>query len=202
MTPDERTLHAQLHAALAAGDHATVATITDLLDAEDAARIQRLTAPGALLSAALYYARAGIPVFPLKAGQKVPATQHGFKDASTDLDQIRAWWQATPQANIGVPTGRLFTVIDVDLPDGYRSLGTMRDRGLIPAVHGRVITASGGTHLYVPPTGDGNAAGILPGIDVRGIGGYTVAPPSRSDVGLWLWTVPLDLDALTAGATA
>lgn len=233
MTPDERTLHAQLHAALAAGDHATVATITDLLDAEDAARIQRLTAPGALLSSALYYAKAGIPVFPLEVGigydrdgkpngkkplfkrahpKDAPSCYgrdsgcdldgHGLYDATTDIDKVRAWWSATPQANIGVRTGQLFTVIDVDMPDGYLSLGEMRDKGLIPAVHGRVITASGGTHLYVPPTGDGNATGILPGIDVRGVGGYCVAPPSRCEEGLWLWTVPLDLDALRQGVTA
>lgn len=202
MTPDERSLHTQLHAALAAGDKATVAAIEKLLDDEDAARIQRLTRPGALLDASIWYAKAGIPVFPLKAGQKVPATAHGFKDATVDLDKIRAWWTATPQANIGIPTGHLFTVIDIDLPDGYLSLGLLRERGLLPEIYGRVITASGGTHLYVAPTGDGNAAGIVPGVDVRGVGGYVVAPPSRSDEGLWLWTVPLDLDALRHAAVS
>ena len=202
MTPDERSLHTQLHAALAAGDDVTVDLITAQLDAADAERLARLSRPGALLEAAVWYARAGIPVFPLKAGQKVPATAHGFKDATTNLDQIRAWWAATPQANIGIPTGGLFTVIDVDLPEGYHSLGLMRDADKIPPIHGRVITASGGTHLYVPPTGDGNAAGILPGIDIRGLGGYVVAPPSRSDEGFWLWTSPLNLDALRQGATA
>lgn len=203
MTPDERSLHTQLHAALAAGDQATVDTITDLLDAEDEARRQRLTRPGALLDAAIWYAKAGIPVFPLKAGQKVPDTAHGFKDATTDLNQVRAWWQATPQANIGIPTGELFTVIDVDLPDGYSSLGLMRDKGQLPPIYGRVITASGGTHLYIAPTGERNSTGAIPGIDIRGVGGYVVAPPSRTADGeLWQWTLPLDLAALRQEATA
>lgn len=220
MTPDERTLHAQLHAALAAGDAATVATITDLLDAEDAARLQRLTRPGALLDASLWYAKTGIPVFPLKAGQKTPLLPrahakgmpacygdcgldgHGLYDATTDVEKIRAWWTATPQANIGLPTGHLFDVIDVDMPDGYRSLGEDRDAGLLPPIHGRVITASGGTHLYIVPTGGGNAAGFRPGIDYRGAGGYVVAPPSRCAEGLWMWTSPLDLNALRQGVTA
>lgn len=200
MNPDERELHRRLHEALAADDHVTVELITAQLDAADAERLTRLSRPGALIEAAIWYCRAGIPVFPLKAGQKVPATKRGFYDATTDVDKVRAWWQATPQANIGLPTGHVFTVIDVDLPDGYRSLGQMRAEGILPPVHGRVITASGGTHLYVTPTGDGNAAGILPGIDIRGIGGYVVAPPSRSVEGMWMWTVPLDLEALRTEA--
>lgn len=195
MTPDETATVAALTAALAAGDHDTVAAITARLDADDETRRARLTAPGALLSAALYYAKAGLPVFPLRDGGKTPATAHGFKDASTDPDQVRAWWTASPQANIGLPTGHRFTVIDVDVPAGYYSLAYMRDADLIPPILGRVITPSGGTHLHIAATGEGNSAGKAPGIDIRGLGGYVVAPPSRSEEGMWLWSTPLGLSA-------
>jgi hypothetical protein len=51
--------------------------------------------------AAVFYARAGIPVFPLRSGSKAPATRNGFKDASTDLRLIRDHWRRNPSHNIG-----------------------------------------------------------------------------------------------------
>jgi hypothetical protein len=133
-------------------------------------------APPKLGPAAVYYASVyGWPVFPLRPGDKRPATKNGFKDATTDVDRIKAYWTANPTANIGLPTGIKFDVIDVDLPDGPASLERMAN---VPAVHGLARTSSGGMHLYIEPTGKGNTAGLFPGIDIRGKGGYVVAPPS------------------------
>jgi hypothetical protein len=145
-----------------------------------------------LAEAALTYVRAGIAVFPLVAGQKVPRTSNGFKGASLDEDMVAAWWTRWPDANIGFPTGHLFDVIDVDGPPGYLSLADLRDEGLVPDVLARVVTARGGAHLYITPTGDGNTAGLRPGIDYRGLGGYVVAPPSLSAATgrRWTWTTP------------
>lgn len=143
------------------------------------------TRPPRLLQGALRYASWGWPVFPLQPRGKRPATKHGFKDATTDPDRIRAWWTENPDYNIGLPTGHAFDVIDIDPPHGplsYTQLLAEEDprtgQGDIPDVHGQVATSSGGLHLYIPPTGDGNGAGIMPGIDYRGAGGYVVAPPS------------------------
>src|SRR5262249_13355365 len=52
---------------------------------------QASTPPDAL-DAALEYARKGLPVFPCSPLDKKPLTPHGFKDATTDEAQIRAWW--------------------------------------------------------------------------------------------------------------
>lgn len=134
--------------------------------------------PPRLLAAALRYAEWGWPVFPLKPGGKQPATRNGFKDATADADRIRVWWDATPDANIGLPTGIAFDVIDVDVPAGVMPYSQLVGDRLVPDAHGQVATASGGLHLYIPATGDGNRAAILPGIDYRGAGGYVVAPPS------------------------
>lgn len=158
---------------------------TDALTSDDTETINRVgrildqPATPRLEAAALMYADTfGWPVFPLQPGGKIPATRQGFKDASTDPDQIRRWWKATPHANIGLPTGLSFDVIDVDAPGGWRSYWAMQDAGTIPDVHAIVSTAGKGLHLYVAPTGGGNLAGVMPGVDWRGAGGYVVAPPS------------------------
>ena len=54
-----------------------------------------------MLAAALRYARANWPVFPCIPGEKVPATPHGFLDATTDPDKITWWWSRGPDRNAG-----------------------------------------------------------------------------------------------------
>lgn len=169
--------------AVAAGDTSTETELRSEIDAMD-------TAPPRMLDAALKYASWGWPVFPLKQHAKTPATRNGFKDATTDINQITAWWTAHPQANIGAPTGYHFDVIDIDPPDGTHSYLQLLEENHIPDIHGQVATASGGIHFYIKPSGDGNTVNIAPGIDYRGRGGYVVCPPStlgqrgRS----WSWT--------------
>jgi len=143
--------------------------------------------PPRLHAAALAYAAWGWPVFPLKPHAKTPATRNGFKDATTDPERITRWWKQHPNSNIGLPSGHTFDVIDFDPPDGARSFIKMYDE--LPHIHGQVCTASGGIHLYVKPTGDGNATRIAPGVDWRGKGGYVVAPPSTlGECRNWSWT--------------
>jgi hypothetical protein len=153
-----------------------------------------------MLTAALWYASIGWPVFPLltegeivpSTGEpstgKQPATTHGFKDATTDLAAVTQWWATAPNRNIGLPTGVRFDVIDIDVPEGLPTLERLsaeRDR----AVHGWVDTPSGGVHLYITPTGAPNRGKrrFWPGVDFRGAGGYVVAPPSMTSTGTWRW---------------
>ena len=155
------------------------------LDAEDAERDARLRAPGALAAAALWYAGAGIAVFPLQPVSKIPyGGTRGFKDATTDLDIVKEWWAKRPRSNIGIATGRGFDVIDIDGPQGYDSLVDIEP---IPDL-GRAMTGSGGLHIYVAATGRGNGDPIKPSIDYRGLGGYVVAPPSVHQSGrIYQW---------------
>ncbi|WP_292605925.1 bifunctional DNA primase/polymerase [Nocardioides sp. REDSEA-S30_B4] len=167
--------------------------LRDAIDSGDPARIaaaeadvERLDNPKPLvplMSSALWYASHDIPVFRLLAGRKHPFPgSHGLKDATTDLDQIRAWWSRTPEANIGLATGHKFDVVDIDGPLGQKSRAEHWDSvfATIDASQiAKVLTPRpGGMHIYVPATGDGNGAGIAPGVDYRGQGGYVVAPPS------------------------
>ncbi|MFY1671808.1 bifunctional DNA primase/polymerase [Plantactinospora sp. WMMB334] len=150
-----------------------------------------------LLRAALEHAAAGVPVLPLHSPTVTGCScgradcdrpgkhprwhrgllRHGLHDASTRPEVIRRWWTRWPRANLGLRTGDRFDVCDVDPPDGVAALralvGARRFTGPV------VRTGSGGWHLYLRPTGAGNRAGLLPGVDWRGAGGYVVAPPSR-----------------------
>jgi len=102
-----------------------------------------------------------------------------WRDAATaNPAQVAAWWRRTPQANIGMPTGLRWDVIDVDGPAGYQSFATIREAGHLPATLGRALTPRGGMHIYVAPSGEGNGANLGPGLDYRGLGGYVVVPPS------------------------
>lgn len=200
--PSDRELLARWNAVLADGDQGRIDAFLAEVDAHDATREARLTRPGALKGAAEWYAANGIAVFRLQPCDKKPFPgSRGFKDATTNLAQVRAWWTATPDANIGIPTGHGFDVIDIDPPAGPLSLLELRDADVVPEVIGRVITPRCGDHLYVRASGDGNTAGLLPGIDYRGLGGYVVAPPSIGPNGVrYTWTRPLDLAALQVKA--
>ncbi|MBS0592030.1 MAG: bifunctional DNA primase/polymerase [Proteobacteria bacterium] len=141
-------------------------------------------------AAALRYAARGWAVFPLQPAGKQPRTRHGLHDATSDRRRIRAWWAACPTANIGLATGRL-VVLDVDGEEGRASLAALEgDRGPLPPTL-RALTARGAHLYFLAPPGPAipNSAGRLGrGLDVRGEGGYVVAPPSvHPDGGTYRW---------------
>lgn len=130
------------------------------------------------------YARYGWPVFPCRPGTKVPATRHGFRDATTDLDRITRWWRRQPDANVAIATGLPGPdVLDVDqhgaAGSGFGAFNRVRRAGLAEDVSAIVRTPSGGFHAYF--TGSDQPCGRLRSqhLDFRARGGYIVAPPSR-----------------------
>lgn len=143
-------------------------------------------------SAALWYVEQGVPVFPCKPGEKVPATIHGVKDATTDVAQINEWWTRMPEANIGLATGNLFDVLDID---DWTHVDAVIE-SIIEEGFGFVATPRGGSHVYLKASGDGNAANLVPGIDFRGQGGYVLAPPSQLPNGIYRWLEPVDFGAV------
>jgi hypothetical protein len=140
-----------------------------------------------LLAAAIEYATTyRWAVFPCRPRTKTPATRNGLKDATVDVGLIRGWWRQWPDANVAIATGKPsgLLVIDVD-PDGLGAWSALCDKHAMPPT-ATVQTPRGGLHVYFAhdfSLGDvRNSAGrIAPGIDVRGTGGYVVAPPSFLD---------------------
>lgn len=120
---------------------------------------------------------------------------HGLTQATTDEATIRRWWELYLSANIGIRTGAIsrLAVLDVDpAHGGENSLAALiKQHGELGEAR-RVRTGGGGQHLYFRHPGGGfvikNSAGSLgPGLDVRGDGGYVVAPPSRTVKGAYVW---------------
>lgn len=188
-------LEQQIRHAMAAGDWFEAERLGSHLDRQPQPEPQ-------LLPAALWYAAQGLRVFPLQPGLKVPMPgSRGCHDATSDPAQLTAWWTRWPTANLAIATGHLVDVIDIDGPVGVLSWARCDD---LPTSIGVVSTPRpGGTHLYIPATGQGNRAGILPGVDYRGLGGYVLAPPStlppapdRSYHGAYSWRRPPMLQSL------
>jgi putative DNA primase/helicase len=136
-----------------------------------------------MLDYALAYARQGFPVFPLAPNGKTPLTRHGFHDATADEGQIEQWWSRWPEANIGIPTGKVSGLLVVDV-DRHGDDGTVALRELNLPPTRAVKTPRDGCHLYFKyPKGAavGRLIGVLPGIDLLGDNGYVVACGSRVD---------------------
>jgi hypothetical protein len=154
------------------------------------------------LDSALAYAARGWHVFPLKQRDKVPATKQGFKDATTDPDQIHAWWGRNPRYNIGIATGAVsgIVVIDTDNPEAEEYVQLQGDAPTLMQA-----TAHGRHRLYQHPGGEiRNRAALhgVVGLDVRGDGGYIVVAPSVHPSGtVYAWENDNDLAPLPAWVT-
>lgn len=131
-----------------------------------------------LAEAALRYASAGWHVLPLVPRAKTPRTRHGLLEANNQESVVQAWWDHWPDANIGLRTGKIFDVLDIDGPTGIESL-----RQFTYSHDGPSTTTGKGYHLLFKVTGARNGAGMLPGLDFRGHNGYIVAPPSIHPLG-------------------
>lgn len=151
------------------------------------------------LDHALDYAARGLAVFPCnpsaQAGvSKRPLIEHGFRAASREEDQIRAWWSHWPGALIGLPMGRDNGLWAID-PDVAKEPGDadglaawLNISRLHPPIRTHThLTPSGGKHLVFrwrddrPVTNSerGLKARGIHGINVRGEGGYIIAAGSR-----------------------
>ena len=136
---------------------------------------------------AVNLARRGFAVFPIKPRDKTPATEHGFKDASTDPAVVGRLFAKRPDLNVGIATGPAsgVWVLDVEA-EGIGDLDRLQQQ------HGKLpetvvsITGGGGLHYLfayngVQITNRTKVGGVA--IDVRGDGGYIVTPPSIHNSG-------------------
>jgi putative DNA primase/helicase len=123
--------------------------------------------------------------------------KHGYKDATRDPVTIRRWWEAYPQANIGIATGARsgFWVLDVD---GEKSLELFVENQGMPLPRCPQQITGGGRHLLFAHNGEpirNRASDIAPGLDTRADGGLIIAAPSLHYSGRrYAWDPENDLD--------
>lgn len=158
-----------------------------------------------LLEAALAYAIRGWRVFPVKG--KLPLVPHWNLDATLDTAKINEWFggdeDVLPEDEIGIGlvTGSGLVVLDVDTKGGDVYETVAKVAGLTQAQEfsaPMVATGGGGLHFYFSTDAelrnrDSRGTGVR-GVDVRGDGGYVVAPPSMHPSGnryvAWDWPLP------------
>lgn len=109
---------------------------------------------------------------------------NGLKDATKDLAVVEGWFR-NRDLNIGIATGAVSGIIVLDIDPRHGGDETLaileRQHEPLPQTW-RFLTGGGGEHIVFKHPGGRmpNSAGkIGSGIDVRGDGGYIVAPPSR-----------------------
>lgn len=145
------------------------------------------------VAAALFYAGKGWKVFPCKAKDKIPACR--WRDeGTTDPVKIRKWFSVSPQPNIGIICGKEsgIVVLDVDQTHGGDDSFTalIANHDILPDTP-ESLTGGGGRHLIFAHPGvevRNSASKVSLGIDIRGDGGYIVAPPSIHPSGKpYLW---------------
>lgn len=136
------------------------------------------------LKAALGHAARRRSVFPCKPGGKEPLTPNGHLDATTDPRKIHMWWNRHPDANPAMPTGERTGILAVDHDTYKKEAASLQEveAKLGPVSEGITIeTGSGGRqYLFRYPKGSNirNATSVLPGVDIRGEGGYILLPGS------------------------
>jgi hypothetical protein len=135
-----------------------------------------------LYAAAVSHAAADRPVFPTRL-KKQPKTARGFRDATTDPEQIRRWFGNGSTSLLAIPTGSPtgLIVLDIDGDDGWESLRRLEACYEPLPRTASVKTRSGGGHLYFKHPGGEvrcSAGQIAVGLDVRADGGYVIVPPS------------------------
>lgn len=159
-----------------------------------------------LPDAAVGYAERGIAVFPLMPREKKPyGRSTGLHAASTDPDVVRAWWAGQlaldlkpdaeirrpilprPTSNIGIAAGPVsgFWVLDLDGPEAEAAVARHEaEHGQLPRTvqqstgRGRHLCFAWDPRFPVRNMSKKSQERIGAKIDVRGEGGYIVAPPS------------------------
>jgi P4 family phage/plasmid primase-like protien len=146
--------------------------------------------------AAMYYAQMGfriVPVYGVVEGKcqcskgasclspgKHPITSNGVHGASTDRDQIRAWWNDNPHANVAIATGEVSDLIVVDVDPRNGGDQTLEhislSLGRLPST--MISDTGGGGQHYFFKYDERTKSQHLSGVDVQSDGSFVVVPPS------------------------
>lgn len=140
--------------------------------------------------AAKQYLAAGLHPIPCLPRDKRPLVQwKEYQETPPTVEQIDAWWQQYPEANVGLVVGRGLMVVDVDGAEGWAAL---KAAGVEFPEDAPIVATGKGAHVYLAGQPVPNRVGVVPKVDVRSDGGFVVAPPSIHPTGSqYAWLRPL-----------
>ena len=153
----------------------------------------------------LQLAEAGIAIFPCGPDKKALIKWRTL--SSSDSDAVAQWWTQFPNALPAIDLEKSdLVVLDGDRhggPDGRTALRNLlrQQRDFNNRVTPSALTPGDGAHVYFGQNGHelGNARGELPdGVDVRGAGGYVIAPYAMLPDGRQYRAVPGTPDLIAA----
>lgn len=136
----------------------------------------------AIQQAGLYYIKHKMSVIPVGKDKMPLIAWKKYQEELVSSDIFLGWCKRFVDMQIGIVTGKIsgIVVVDIDKPD--------IDLSWLPKT-AIAKTGSGGFHYYYYwKENVSNKARIKEWIDIRGDGGYVLAPPSFNLKGQYLWT--------------
>ena len=129
------------------------------------------------LEAALKYLDMGFSVIPVGKSKKPIIQWKEFQDRYATEQEVKKWFKAYPKMDIGIVTGKISKIVVIDVEVGGET------DSLPPGVIAK--SGGGGFHFYYlyPNQHVNNAVRIRDRMDIRGDGGFVVAPPSSHPSG-------------------
>jgi len=130
-------------------------------------------------------------VFPCKPKGKTPLVRWKMA-ATSNIKQVQEWLAKLPECNWAVATGEVSQVFVLDI-DGTEGLQSFVDcceqagidwKAIAEATLG--VKTGTGNHLYFAHPHHvirNSSEKLAPGLDIRGDGGYCIAPPSMHENG-------------------
>ncbi len=143
------------------------------------------------MKAAQEYVKMGFSIIPV-THDKRPAVHEWktFQSRHALPSEIEEWWTKWPGCGVGIITGTIsgLVVVDIDSPEAANKIADMKAQDFSYGIGEPPTVITGkGFHLYYRyPTGVGvvgNSVNKELGLDIRGEGGYVVAPPSTHPSG-------------------
>jgi len=137
--------------------------------------------------AAHEYLDLGFSVMPIGDDKKPIEDWIHLQEQRVTHDKITLWWGRYPHANVGIITGMVSGILVMDL-DSQNSKDYAKTMGTPETP---IALTSKGAHVYFDFPTDlvGNKSDRKLGMDIRGEGGYVVAPPSIHPSGaVYKWT--------------
>lgn len=138
------------------------------------------------MAAARYYLQRGLSIIPMGSDKRPAIKWKEYQDRRATESELRDW----PKENIAIVTGRISNIVVVDCESRGDAVWFWKERGESPVVS----KTRRGFHIYFrwPGSDIRNARAVEGKYDVRGEGGYVLAPPSRHRDGRYEWVKRID----------